>query len=181
MEEKKEQKKPSKNSIFARLKKIKHIEIYLALLAGAAALLIYFSTNPFGNKNSNTNLSSGYVSASDYCADTEARLTRLLSSIKGAGKVNVMISFESSTELVIAYITSSNNSGENTQGTSSPQILNQSGAQIPLILKEIYPKVTGAVIVAEGAGETKVKLDITNAACTLLNISPSNVNVFRMN
>ncbi|HEY8390760.1 MAG TPA: hypothetical protein VIL26_07440 [Clostridia bacterium] len=181
-----------KKGIWEKIKKIKNIEIYIAIAFVVIVLLIYFSSSvsscSFNNRT--TTSDDGYTSAYDYCLETEKRLAKLLSSIENAGKVDIMITFESTPERVIAYITSSSKSistggdggyNENDQNSSSPQIIYVSGNQIPLILKELSPKVIGVLIVAEGADDVKVKLDIINAVSVLLNISKDQIKVLTMN
>jgi stage III sporulation protein AG len=191
-EDKKKDKDINKKSNFwARIKKIKNIEIYIAIAFVAIILLIYFTSNAsWLTKNNKTDKNNNYSSAYDYCLETEKKLSKMLSGIKNAGKVDIMITFESTPERVIAYITSSTKNtssggdggyNENNSNTSSPQVIYVSGEQIPLILKEVSPKVTGVLIVAEGADDVKVKLDIINAVSVLLNISTEQIKVLTMN
>lgn len=180
-------KEPEKKGFWAKLKSIKNIEIYLAIAAFAIIMLIYFSTNPLFKSNSNkTTEKNYYTSAYDYAKETEQRLSNILSTVKGAGKVEVMISFESTPERVIAYVVSNstsrssngdNNYNENTQNTSSPQIIHLDGDQIPLIIKEISPKVKGVIVVAEGADNIKTKIEIINAVSVLLEINAEQITV----
>lgn len=176
--------------IWDKIKKIKHFEIYIALVFVIIVFIIYFSSNPFSSTPKENESDYKYQTANDYCIETEARLSQLLSSIENAGKVKVMITFESTPERVIAYIvnstknTSANGDGsynENTQNSSSPQIIYVSGDQIPLILKEVTPNVLGVLVVAQGADEIKVRLDIINAVSVLLNISADKIKVLTMN
>ena len=187
--------KPDKNSnkkkgIWERIKKIKNIEIYIAIAFVVIVLFIYFSSNFSWPSKNNKNNQNNYTSAYDYCLETEKKLSKLLSTIEDAGKVDIMITFESTPERVIAYITSTSKNtssggdggfNENTQNSSSPQVIYVSGDQLPLILKEVSPKVIGVLIVAEGADDIRVKLDIINAVSVLLDVSPEQIKVLTMN
>lgn len=186
---KNEKNSDKKKSIWERIKKIKNIEIYIAIAFVAIVLVIYFSSN-FSWNSKNNDSKTNYTSAYDYCLETEKKLSKLLSTIENAGKVDIMITFESTPERVIAYITSSSKNtssggdggfNENTQNSSSPQVIYVSGDQIPLILKEVSPKVIGVLIVAQGADDIKVKLDIINAVSVLLDIKPEQIKVLTMN
>lgn len=179
-----------KKGIWEKIKKIKNIEIYIAIAFVVIVLLIYFSSNFSWSSKNNKNSTNNYTSAYDYCFETEKKLSKLLSTIEDAGKVDIMITFESTPERVIAYITSSSKNtssvgdggfNENNQNSSSPQVIYVSGDQIPLILKEVSPKVIGVLIVAEGADDIKVKLDIINAVSVLLDVSPEQIKVLTMN
>ncbi|HEY8444038.1 MAG TPA: hypothetical protein VIL24_04495 [Clostridia bacterium] len=183
---KSEEKKSSK--LIEKIKSIKNFEIYIAVIFVALILLIYFSN--FSCSSKKTSQERNYQSAYDYCQQVETKLKRILSTIKNAGQVDVMITFESTPERVIAYITStsSNISGngdgiynENTNNTSTPQIIYVKGDQMPLILKEISPKVTGVLVVAQGADDVKVKIDIINAVSVVLDVSPDKIKVLTMN
>ena len=46
------------------------------------------------------------------------------------------------------------------------------------MLKEIYPKAVGAVVVVKGGGEVKTKLDIINAVVAITQMPPENVAVY---
>ena len=77
-----------KNSkLFAKIKGIKNIQIVVALIIIAVALIIYSNVI----SKTKTVSKSGDVSAS-VMTDEELRLSNVLSSIDGAGEVSVMIS-----------------------------------------------------------------------------------------
>jgi stage III sporulation protein AG len=120
-------------------------------------------------------------------------LTNVLGHIKGAGKVEVMISFESGSEVVPAF--SSNNSTKVTEendgsggkrdineNTVSTNIVttNEAGATKPFITKEIKPKISGVIVIAEGAGSPDVKYELYEAVKTVFNISQLKVKVLPM-
>ncbi|NLC17183.1 MAG: hypothetical protein GX756_04810 [Clostridiales bacterium] len=182
---------PSKaiDRIVQKIKSVKNFEIYLAIIFVIIVLFIYFGAN-FSCSSDKKPKEETYESAYDYCQNVEKKLSKILSSIKNAGKVDVMITFESTPERVIAYITSSSSNissgsngvyNENTTNTSSPQVIYVKGDQIPLILKEVSPKVIGVVVVAEGADDVKVKLDIINAVSVLLDLNADQIKVLTMN
>lgn len=167
-------------------KRKKTIQIAAAVVLIAVILIIYFSTFTSPKKETDTS-NSGMVSASDYCEKTQKELMQFLAKIKGAGTVTVLINFESTTELVIAYITNINTNTnvaeggkyvESSQNTSNPVILSQAGSQVPLILKEIYPKVKGVIVGAEGADDVKIKLALVDAVRTYFKIGANDVQVF---
>lgn len=167
-------------------KRKKTIEIAAAAILILIILIIYFTTFASPEKDSGTS-ETGLVSAADYCEKTQSELVTFLSKIKGAGNVTVLINFESTTELVIAYITNINTNTnvaeggkyvETSQSTSNPVILSQAGSQVPLIIKEIYPKVKGVIVGAEGADDVKVKLSLIDAVRTYFKIGANDVQVF---
>ena len=118
-------------------------------------------------------------------SDEEARLAQVLSCIDGAGQVQVMITYESSAEIVPAYVNSVNTSSQDSQGGLSQSsntrtelaATSQDGA---LVLKELAPAIRGVVIIAQGADDFGVKMDLLQATVTVLQIEESQVNVFAM-
>jgi stage III sporulation protein AG len=166
----------------------KTLQIAVAVVLIVIVLIIYFSTLfPSSPKGQTDTEGSGVLTASEYREKTSRELEAFLTGIKGAGKVKVLINFDSSVERVIAYITNNNRNAatgedgrttESTQSSSSPVILNQNGVQTPLVLREIYPEVLGVIVGAEGAGDTKVRLALTDAVRTYLNIPADSVQVY---
>ncbi len=158
-----------------KLKSKKHLEIFIAVIAIAVMLLIYF-TSRSENNSKKVNESVITQVANDYCVETESKLKKLISSIDGAGKTEVIVSWQSSTEAVIAYVTQTNSNGT----TITPQLLTSSGDTKPLVLKQVYPTAKGAIIVCEGGDNVKIKLDVISAVSAYLGIDSENVNVYAM-
>ena len=123
-----------------KLKNIKHIEIIIAIIFGVILLMIYLST--FSNTSSSKQNTTA-TTASAYSTELETRLEGLLSQIKGAGKVKVMIVLKSGTEL------SSNT----------------------------LPDISSCIVVAEGAEDYGVKLNILRAVESAINLPTTNIEV----
>ena len=160
--------------IVGRLKKIKHIELILAGLAVVIMLAIYFGSN-FNLTGAASNQPQ-QTAAENYLLRIERELSETLSKMEGAGDTKVIINWESGVESVIAYIT---NSSQNSN-SQSPQIISGGGAQSPVILKEIYPKALGVVILTQGGDNVKTKLDLISAVSVLLGITPDKIQVLTM-
>ena len=60
-------------------------------------------------------------------------------------------------------------------------LINQSGTTTPLIVKEILPDVKGVIVIAEGADDIKVRLNLVNAVCTALAVDADKVEIFTKN
>ena len=110
----------------------------------------------------------------------EAALEGILSGIAGAGRVKVMIAYGSTSELVTAeeLRTSKSASGESSE--RNPFKLSTGGAYEPLVITELMPRVCGVIVIAEGAGDIRVKNDLQTAVQTLLGVEASKVGVYRM-
>lgn len=154
-----------------KIKSKKHIEIIIAVIAVAIMLVLYFSVKT-GDK-SETATAAG---VDTYCEKMETQLADVIGSISGAGKTKIIVNWESSTEAQIAYVTQT--SGSNI--TSTPQLITSQGSSGPVIIKEIYPKAKGVIVVCEGGGNVKIKLDIITAVSTLLDITSDKINVYAM-
>ena len=134
-------------------------------------------------------------SASDYVRKLEADLASILSKIQDAGRVSVMITLESGAEIIPAKDESTSDKVTNEKDTSGgTRIINekttddkivftaaQGGNSKPLIIKEINPEVKGVIVVAEGAKDSKVKLKISRAVQTVLDIPAYRVTVYERN
>lgn len=126
--------------------------------------------------------------------ELEKSLEAILSQIKGAGKVSVMVTFYSGSESVPVYNTK--NSTSDTQekdkegGTRSVKqadrenniIFEESdGVKKPYITKELLPKVKGVVIVADGAKDAEVRSSLAKATEALFEVASHKIQVFERN
>lgn len=120
----------------------------------------------------------------------EERLKEILEKMVGVGKVDVMVTVESTEEKIVErnLNTSENVTDENdrnggtrhiTTVTSDGQVvLYQAGnGQQPLITKIINPRIRGVLIVAEGAEDAAVRKLIIQAVEKGLNVVPTRISV----
>ncbi len=154
------------NKLIAKIKAFKHKEIALAVIAVLVMLLIYFSTFAPKKESDATSSAENYCSA--MCKSIEAAVERM-----GAGNAEVVIAWSSSVEIVVEKNLTTN-------GSSSSEQVAQSGGS-PIVLKEIYPRAIGVMIVCKGGNNAKVRIDIIMAVSTLLDISAEKVLVFGTN
>lgn len=123
----------------------------------------------------------------------ERELTEVLSQIDGAGKVRAMIYFDTGSEAIPAY--SQNNSNKVTEesdgnggkrvtneNTNSNTIVmtNEGGINRPYVLKEMKPKISGVIVVAEGAGNPEVKYKLYEAVKTVFSLQQYKINIYTM-
>ncbi|OGO78782.1 MAG: stage III sporulation protein AG [Clostridiales bacterium GWB2_37_7] len=134
-------------------------------------------------------------SKSEYVSELEKRLTDILTEIQDAGKVSVMITLKTGTEIIPAKdesITDKTTDEKDVEGgtrninekNTTDQVVfmnDQGGTSKPLVLKEINPDIKGVIIVAEGAKDPKVKLQLTEAVQTVLDVPAYRVSVFESN
>ncbi len=121
----------------------------------------------------------------DYEIETEQRLEEMLSSIKGAGKVNAMVVFDGGKEKVLASDRKSQLETEvgedaNTNHSSDEEsvlIVGSGADEKPFVLKEKLPVPSGVFITATGGGNETVKLEIYEAVKALFGISGHRIKV----
>jgi len=185
-------KKPQKDSAkqkildkLGKIKNIKHIEVIIAISLIVAVIGIYF----LSTKSKSVKTSEDKVVTNNSTDVYEQKLKAVLSEIEGAGQVEVMITYDSSSEIVTANTTtvstdktnSSDRTAESKNETVSPVLISQSGTTTPLIVKEILPSVKGVIVIAEGADDIRVRLNLVNAVCTALAVDAEKVEIFTKN
>ena len=167
----------------------KKTQYLIMVIVIAMILLIYFSTFGSGNGSSNKDTGGETATMADSTAQMEEKLKGILAKVEGAGEVDVMIYYESTAEQVPAFsedttdTSSTNNGGESStksQKSDVAKVQGSSGSDA-LIIKEIAPEVRGVVVVAQGAGNISVRLNLLEAVTTLLDVPKEKVEVLKMN
>lgn len=110
--------------------------------------------------------------------DIENRLSEILSKVRGAGKVSVMITYNTSAEKIIAY--NINNERDNSAFSTRESYEAVVNGTEPIVLKEVYPEIKGVLIVAQGGGNTQIKNNLINATQSLLGIDVNKIEVLVM-
>lgn len=165
-----------------KIKNIKHIEFIL--LGIFAIILIFVYSTTLKSKTSKTDSVTEF-SADEYANYLEDKLAGILSNISGAGTVKVMITLDGGMKYEYATenqeITTSNEVGGNinTKITKSEEVVlvTINGKSTPLVIKETYPDICGVVVVASGASNALVKLNMMRSITTLLNIKESCIQI----
>lgn len=133
------------------------------------------------------------TSFKDYEEQEKAELKNILRQIDGVGNVDVKIYVESGEEKVPALDTTvTKSTTEETDKDGGKRINNQQsdGDKVvittngkgnePLIVKVNKPKITGVVVVAEGAENSKIKYEISKAVANLYGLTVDKISVFSM-
>lgn len=153
--------------VVAKLKSIKNIEIYVALILAIVVVLIVFVSS--GSKNTTKS-----VSDDTYISQMEHKICSVVENIDGCGKATVAISYSSNEEHVYAYETVTTTSNGVTKEVRS--IVSVKGE--PLVTKTLPPTILGVVVVAQGADNPVVRLKIIEVVVTLLDVQQKDVQVF---
>ncbi len=131
------------------------------------------SSGLYGNSNRkhNSEVADGSQEAADYITTLEEKLTSILSHIQGIGEVYVMITLQESEEMVVEkdLLEEREQTIYETEGNAS----------VPYVIKTIFPKVEGVVVVAEGAGTGRISQNITEMVQALFDIEIHKIKVVK--
>ena len=131
----------------------KKIHYFLVVILAIVAVFVCL-----GGIN-NTKEEQVTFSSNDYVSSLEKRWSESLSTVDGAGKVSVIITVESGMETVLAKETVIKETASGKETVETPIIVNGK----TVVLKELYPKISGVVIVSEGASRIYVMKKIQQA------------------
>ena len=126
-------------------------------------------------------------------SELEKRLEGVISQMAGIGKVKVMITLQSSEELIVEKDEPMARSNTNetdsaggsrliTQMDSAPSTVFRTvgNDSEPYVVKTLSPKVEGVVVVAQGAGNGTVDKNITEMVQALFGVEAHKVKVVKM-
>lgn len=162
-------------------------------MRGIAALVLGLYLSGTGRFGRSAEKQSGKLTeqtAAETGQSTEERLKAVLSTIRGAGQVEVMITYETGKEIVTAMTTNTNTSSSESQNggeasrssqmneTSQPATYNSADGNEPIVLYEKEPTIRGVIVVAEGAADVTVRLDLQRAVRAVLDIPVSAIEIF---
>lgn len=131
------------------------------------------------------NTVKGDITDSRYAENMAIQLEDILSSVKGAGKVRVMLTFDTADEKVLAanrkndLETEMKEDGSSNKSSDSEEVLlfGKDGEEQPYVLKEKLPIPTGVLVTATGAGAESVRLEIYESVKALYGISGHRIKV----
>lgn len=128
-----------------------------------------------------------------YVEELESRLKRILSSVEGAGEVEVMVTLRASEEKVIEMERQTNvssNHEEDAQGGSrtvksseaNPKVVYYTDGSVsdPYVIKVKVPEIEGVLVVAQGAGRGTMDRTISGIVQTLFGVEAHRVKVVKM-
>lgn len=177
-----------KSSVFASLaellQKKKNLRIAAYVGISLLVLILFLTSGVFRAcetarsepaQEAKTETDSGYDRAK-----IEARLEEALSMMAGVGRTKVMLELDSTAQQVVAMDDSSTSGTSGTSTQQRPATVSSGGKESPIVLTELLPKVRGVIVIAEGAGNISVRLNIIRAVSTVLGIDENCVEVFVM-
>ncbi len=127
------------------------------------------------------------MSVSQYEQYLSARLETILSEIDGAGKVQAWVTLSASSEKIVYEKADSENElleeADSVGGKRKEEhrkeeraVITDSGGN-PYVIKTLQPEVEGVLVVAEGAGNSVIKKNISEAVEVLFGIDAHRIKV----
>ncbi len=147
--------------------------VFVAVGLIGIALIFLSGLDLGGQETASAECSAKLGECEEYRCEKEKSLCTILSQISGCGKVEVMISVEGSSEYVYLNKTESKNESSGGSIKSEPLIAGSS----PVLSKVVSPRITGVLIVAQGAGDPVLDEKLISAAAAALGISTANICV----
>ncbi len=176
-------------NIVEKIKESRKLKYLLIVILCVLMLIIYFFPEK-SNKEQKTVISNNTVTEKT----AKEQLEEVLSNIKGAGRVSVMITYESGNEVICAnnVETQKNTVTEKTENGSTkesetvienktPVTVGTGDGENPLVIIEKEPQIRGVIVVAEGAENLNVRMNLQKAVETVLQVSSAQVEIFAMN
>lgn len=143
------------------------------LLVGLLLLVIALPTRQ-ENENTiteeNTQETDQSLQEQDWQTKMEERLVEMLEQVQGVGKAEVFLTCEGTQEKVVEK-----------DETETVYERDSRGNQTPYVSAEIYPQVTGVLVVAQGGDNPVVIQNIQEAVQVLFQVEAHKIKVMKMN
>ncbi len=163
----------------------------IIVVIGLVGLILISASNIFKKSPQKQNLPAQSQTMESRKEKLEQNLENIISSIEGAGKAKVLITFENSAETV--YAAEERKNKEASEDKSEEKVTRKKetddcekkyitikdseGTEHALAVKEIEPKVKGVIAICPGGDNPVVKKRIIEAITTALNIISKHVCV----
>ena len=150
----------------------KYQYVLLLLLVGALLLAL-----PTGGGKSDSGAEDRTPEGEDISiawTDLDQRLEDALSQIEGAGKVRVILTVKEGPRQVLAQ---EGKVGENSHETTTVLASQSGGTREPVKIQELGPSYQGALVVAQGADDPRVRLDLTQAVSALTGLGADKITI----
>lgn len=169
--------------------------VRLILLAVCGIFLLYVSL-PIEKESEKIEIKENISNTSGnendlYVKKMEQRLEEILGELKGAGKVNVMITLSASRETVVEKDETWEESSEKENGDSQKEtyslikkeetlLSDEDGDQAPYVVKTLAPMVEGILVVMEGGDDASLAEEVTEAVQALFPVDAHKIKVLKM-
>ncbi len=161
--------------ITERLKKDKKL-LFILILGFSGMLLLLFSGSP----KTEAVPKEGSSDIAEVEKSIEEKLSALIKTVDGAGKVKVIVTVESLEEKTVAINSETENGENKSEYKSEYVIIENSGDSEGLLLKITAPVVRGVGITCEGAESGTVKQEIIRLVSATLGVPVNRIWVTKM-
>ncbi len=137
---------------------------------------------PTGDKDKEKKVVFEETCTDTYKENTEKQLKKVLSGVKDAGKVEVMLVMDDDGDVLYAQDERSENSfndEQNTKNYEKTYVLKNDagGGESAIVVKRNMPKISGVLITSSGAGMKSVKNELVNAVKAVLGVRAHRIYV----
>lgn len=171
----------------------------ILILTGILLMVVAMPTGERKEKETEAQEKNGQeiqdlTSQKDYARELEVKLKDTLSKINGVGQVEVMITLEDMGESIVEKDQTEETSSlkeTDSQGgvreekdvqTTRATVFGEEGDErTPFVGKEMTPRVSGVLVVAQGGEDTAVRQNISEAVMALFQIDVNRIKVVKMN
>ena len=147
--------------------------VLLILLTGLVLLLLPDG----GKKEKEIPAEEGEVFSLE---ETQRAMEEILGRIEGTGRLQLMLTLKSSSQLQLAEDEERSARDSETQLRQEKVTLNRgSGYEDVIVTRRIYPVYQGALVVCQGADNAAVRLAVTEAVAALTGLSSDRITVVK--
>ncbi len=162
--------------------------LFILILTGLILLVIAIPTKSNDITTSDSEATAQtqdvQVSKEDYCDTLEERLEKILSCIKGVGKVEVMITLKDTGENVVEKDTSGQEISENGEESSTWEEETVYGknndSTYPYVVNTYQPQIQGVLVVAQGVDDPVIQKEIMEGVMALFGIESHKISIINM-
>lgn len=171
--------KSSKEKLFLLFEKIKKDKkALLIIVIGLLGMIMVSVSELMPDNNETINEKDSVYS---YETDSEkSELEQIIGKINGVGKVSVMLTYEGTSENIYANNVSEQKNDNENRREEEHIILDKGNTEEGLLIKSVFPRVTGIAVVCEGGGRASVKNEITLMLKALYNLPSNNISISEM-
>ena len=149
--------------------------VMLVVLIGAALLLL-----PEGRKTEQAAQQTETLSAEKQ--DLQKEMEQILGNISGVGQVQVLLTVDSDGERQLAQNSELRYSGpvaspEDYSRRSEVVLTDGGSREEAVVIRRVYPKYRGALVVCQGGDKADVKLAVTEAVAALTGLASDRITV----
>lgn len=153
--------------------------VILGAVIGLGLLVVGSFDLPFGKQEQkqSVSLSDEQSELTAYKQELCREIAALCASVRGVGKVQVMVTLSGGYEYVYARDLQSKTGGESYTWEETYVLVGSGSAQSPLLLVTKQPSVAGVGIVCEGGGDPAVQNELTALVSAAFGIGTNKIHV----